>query len=254
MRSPKGALTVIRDESVRRLHASELAVQRQFNQARLLATLAIGLVLVGFLLVAQWRGTTTQARILERQRPQDMALIVQEINDENEALRAEAARLQARVLEGYQAGRGRVEMLNRAAEELESLRVMAGLAAATGPGVAVTIVDQRGVLVPQDFVDMIHELRSSGAEAIAVEGIRLGPRSGFGGTQGELTLDGVPLAPDYAIEAIGDPASLRQAFTLPGGLGSRLEAFAGVDVLLEIDDAIVLSSSRPAKLAGEDEG
>jgi len=244
--SPKRSretLVHLRDESVRRLMAGEKAVERRFQEARFLAALAAGLFLAGFFLVAQWRGNATYERSLDRQSDQNLAIIIQEITAENSAIRNEIMSLEVRILSAEQETRSRTEVLNEAAKELNALRVMAGLEPATGPGIVVRISDPQDVLLPQDFVSLANELRSGGAEALAVNDVRVVSLSGFSGENTTIELDGTVLARDFEVAAIGDPANLEQALMLPGGLKSTLSTFPGVSVEIERAEELVVPAA-----------
>jgi len=245
-------LVGFKDEAVKRLHASETMIGRSFNEVRLTASLAVGLLLVGFLLVAQMRGSATLSESLERQSDQNLAIIIQEIAVENNSLRSEVVRLQMRLLEAGKATEDRTQLLNEATKELNAVSLMAGLEPATGSGISVTITDPERVLLPQDFVRLVHELRTGGAEAIAVNGIRVTATSGFAGGNGQVVLDDVVLSRDYEIVAIGEPGNLAQALELPGGLRSTLSTFPGVDVTIvqEVDDLFVPAARHPEFEAG----
>jgi uncharacterized protein YlxW (UPF0749 family) len=245
-------LAHLRDESVRRLVASEKAVEREFHTARLLVSLAAGLVLVGFLLVAQWRGNATLESSLERLSDQNLAIIIQEITAENSSLRSEIMRLETRIFAAQGETKDRGEVLNEAAKELRAIRLISGLDAASGPGVRIIIVDPQRVLLPQDFVSLVQELRAGGAEAIAVNGVRVGAMSGFSGVDGTIELDGEVLTRDFEVGAVGDPASLEQAIALPGGLKSTLSTFPGVRVdILRLDEVTVSQVAGVAFEFGE---
>jgi len=230
---PHRTLVHLRDESWKRLVESERAMERSFQEGRLLASLAVGLLLVGFLLVAQWRGNASASTQLARQSDQSLGMIIQQLTAENAGLRSEVLRLQVRILEAEREGIDRGEVLNEAAKELNALRILAGLESATGPGVRIVIEDPERVLLPQDFVALVHELRAGGAEAISVNGQRVVADSGFSGENGRVTLDGVDLTRGYKIAALGEPQRLEQSLTLPGGLMSTLVTFPGVTVRIE---------------------
>jgi uncharacterized protein YlxW (UPF0749 family) len=241
---PKDTLVHLREESVKRLSASERLVQHSFNQARLVASLAAGLLLVGFLLVAQMRGQATYSGSLERQSDQNLAIIIQQLTAENNVLRTEVARLQMRLLEAGQATEDRTQLLSEAARELNSVSMMAGLEPATGPGIVVRITDPERVLLPQDFVRVVHELRGGGAEAIAINGLRVTASSGFSGTNGRIELDGTTLARDYEVIALGDQGNLAQSLELPGGLKTTLVTFPGVTVEVASADELDVPAGR----------
>ncbi len=222
--------THLKDASKKGLHASERAVGRSVNEARLMASLAVGLLLVGFLLVAQWRGAATFTRSLDRQSDQNLAIIIQEIAAENNALRGEIVRLQMRLMETGMESEDRSRVLNEAAKEMQAVRLVSGLDAVSGPGIVVAISDPERVLLPQDFVRLVHELRAGGAEAIAVNGTRVSATSGFAGGDGSIIINDVVFSRTYEVSVVGDPDNLAQALELPGGLRSTLLTFPGVNV------------------------
>ncbi len=175
----KDRLIHLRDVSWQRIMESEKAVERSFQRGRLVMSLAVGLMLVGFLLVAQWKGIVTYGQQYERQTDQDLALVVQELTTENGALRDEVMRLEIRLFEAEANTQSEGEVLNEAAKELNALRLISGLEDAVGPGIVVTVADPEGMLLPEDFASIVHELRAGGAEAIAVNGRRVIGSHGF---------------------------------------------------------------------------
>lgn len=239
-------LSHLKDASVRGLHASEKAVGRSFNEARLTASLAVGLLLVGFLLVAQWRGAATFTRSLERQSDQNLAIIIQELTAGNNALRSEIVRLQLRLIESGQASEDRTRVLNEAVKEMRAVRVVSGLDAATGPGIVVTIKDPDRVLLPQDFVRFVHELRAGGAEAISLNGVRISATTGIFGSDGDIRIEDSTFSRAFEVRAIGDPRTLSQALELPGGLRSTLVTFPGVGVTVEDSEQVEVPAAPDA--------
>jgi uncharacterized protein YlxW (UPF0749 family) len=237
-------LVHLRDVSWQRIVDSEKAVERQFHEGRLMLSLAVGVMLVGFLLVAQWRGMVYYGAEFDRKSDQDLALVIQEISEENGALRDEVVRLEMRVVEARRESESEGAVLNEAAKELNGLRVVAGIERAVGPGVTVTVSDPDKVLLPEDFVAIVHELRAGGAEAIAVNGRRVLANSGFSGENGRVELDGAPLARDYYVVALGSPEELEQSLTLPGGIESVLEAVPGVEVDIEQDESLEVAAGE----------
>lgn len=241
-------LSHIRDESLRAIAASERAVERRFNEARLLASLAAAMLLVGFLLVAQWRGNASFSASLDRHSDQNLAIIIEDLTAQNALLRNDVMRLEVRLLDAERANKDRGEVLNDAAKELANIRALAGIDAVTGPGVAVHITDPEQVLLPQDFVALVNDLRSGGAEAIGLNGYRIVATSGFAGSDGTVTLDGTSLKADYELLAVGDAASLEQSLALPGGLQATLSTFPGVQVRIETRESIELPAAESALL------
>lgn len=229
---PRGRQTLshLKDVSMRGISVSEKVVERGFNEARLLASLAVGLMLVGFLLVAQWRGNASATESLEGQSDQNLAIIIEELTTQNMALRNDVARLEARVFDAERTTKDSSELLNEATREIAAIRAISGVDGVSGPGVEITINDPERVLLAQDFVALMNELRSGGAEAVAVNGVRVTGRTGFRGSDGSLTVGRTTVHAPYTVTAIGDPANLKQSLELPGGLESTFKTFPGVTV------------------------
>ncbi|MGZ4555988.1 MAG: DUF881 domain-containing protein, partial [Mycobacteriaceae bacterium] len=105
----------------------------------------------------------------------------------------------------------------------ESLAVLVGTVAATGPGLTLTLHDPTAAVGPAVVLDALQELRAAGAEAIQVAGansrqVRIGIDSAVTGSGGAVTIDGELLSPPYAVVAIGDPPTLAAALNIPGGV------------------------------------
>ncbi len=106
----------------------------------------------------------------------------------------------------------------------------------TGPGVSVTLSDAptgSGATTPdmvvrdQDIRVVVNALWSAGAEAVAVNGLRLGPGT-FIRTAGSTILVNVTaLKSPYEVEAIGDANALQVAL-VRGGTGDYLSAAKSV--------------------------
>lgn len=243
-------LTHLRQDTMRAIHASERAVERSFNEARLRASLAAAMLLVGFLLVAQWRGNASFTASLDSQSDQNLAIIIEELTTQNTLLRNDVMRLEVRLLDAERTNKDRGEVLNDAAKELSGIRAMAGMDPVVGPGVAVNISDPEKVLLPQDFVALINELRAGGAEAISIDGIRLVADSGFSGSDGTVRVNGTTLNGAYELLAIGNAPDLEQSLALPGGLQTTLSTFPGVHVDIEQRESLKLPAHREDTGAG----
>ena len=80
--------------------------------------------------------------------------------------------------------------LGQVRDELASIRAYAGLDPVVGPGVTVTV---DGPIDGPAVEDLINELRNAGAEAIAIDGVRLVAGSVVTGGPGEVAVEGDPL-------------------------------------------------------------
>jgi uncharacterized protein YlxW (UPF0749 family) len=87
--------------------------------------------------------------------------------------------------------------------------------------VAITV---GGRLPAQAVQDLVNELRTAGAEAIAIGDVRVVPATVVTGAPGGLSLEGEPLEDPFEIRAIGPPETLTGSLTRSGGIVAQLAA------------------------------
>jgi len=191
-----------------------------FDDRRAQVTVALVLVLLGFLLIVQLRSQGS-ASGLEQLTSQDLTLLVANLNTRNDQLRGEVGDLESRLVR-VQAAAGNGE---RSAQQLRTEiardRTWAGLDAASGQGVTVALAGP----VPASAVqEILNELRNAGAEALAVGDVRVVTGSVATGDPGALTIDGAPLGEAFSVIAIGDKDALAGTLVRPGGVVSLFAA------------------------------
>ena len=144
-------------------------------------------------------------------------LIVTQAN-RNEDLRTQASELNTDVssLSSSQSGTTGVSDAVRAAE------IEASLTPVSGPGLRVTLTDAPNDVRPagvdddslvvhqQDIQAVVNALWAGGAEAMTIQGQRVIATTGIKCVGNTVVLHGIPYAPPYVIEAIGDPTALQQ--------------------------------------------
>ncbi|MDR7451966.1 MAG: DUF881 domain-containing protein [Armatimonadota bacterium] len=204
-------------------------------------TLAVFLVLVGFLAVLQVRaGRTIRREVrLPTLRVRELAVLVQQQETALQALEAEIEDLRAKLGEYESAaaqGRSSAETLAR---EVEAYRMVLGLTPVEGPGVIVRVGEPAaggGVMAAtvqaSDLSGLVNELWSSGAEAIAVGGVRILATTGFRQVNDTIVAGIFRLDPPYEIRAIGDPAVMQAALNLRGGF---VEGLRSVGLVVEVE-------------------
>lgn len=139
----------------------------------------------------------------------------------------------------------------------------ANLAAATtrviGPGLTVTVTDpgmskdlsdvskervpgSRQVILDRDLQLVVNSLWVSGAEAISVGGVRIGPNVTIRQAGGGILVDNQPISSPYVILAIGPPHAMADVFDRSPGLHRLrlLEASYGVGVSVSAGDGLTL--------------
>ena len=91
----------------------------------------------------------------------------------------------------------------------------------------------RGPIDGSGVEDLINELRNAGAEAMAIDGVRLVPGVVVMGAPGTIVADGTPLPDPFEILAIGPPDKLTGSLTRSGGIIAQLGA-TQPDVVVEV--------------------
>jgi uncharacterized protein YlxW (UPF0749 family) len=197
------------------------------------ALMALSVGLFGFLLTAQLRAHRGVTEQLEAESEQDLTRIFASLNEESAALRDELSELRLE-LAALQSSAERDQLAREAAErELEELEILAGVVPARGPGVVVRIADPKGDFEFEGLLDLVQELRDAGAEAIAVNGRRVGAATAFSTRRGTVTVDGREIREPFEVVAIGDPATLEVGLKIPGGAVDTLDALDGTQVTVE---------------------
>jgi uncharacterized protein YlxW (UPF0749 family) len=190
-------------------------------------------VLGGFAGIAQLRGTAQAHATLQADSPEDLTRILASLNSGADALRDEISNLRLQLF-SLQTSTQRDATARQAAQDrLRSLEVLSGGVPVFGPGVEARIADPRGAVTYDLLVSAIEELRAAGAEALAVNGHRLGATSWLSTQSGRLVVDGTPVAAPLLLDAIGDPATLDGGLRIPGGTVDNLSALPGVAITVQ---------------------
>ncbi len=117
-------------------------------------------------------------------------------------------------------------------DSLQETKIFAALTPLKGEGLIVTLKDSKkpsdemiidsGLVHYLDVLKAVNELYNAGAEAIAVNGIRVGPRTDFRCVGTTILVSTTKIAPPIVIQAIGDTKTLLGAMNMPGGILTEL--------------------------------
>ena len=176
--------------------------------------------ILGLLVVAQLRSQAADPG-LSALSAQELTLVIANVNTRNEQLRAEVASLE-RQMTALTAARARGDSaLGQLRSDLVALEAWGGLSAVIGPGVSIRMSGEIG---GEGIEDLLNELRNAGAEAIAVEDVRVVPGTVVHGEPGALSIENTPLLDAFEIRAIGSPQILTGSLTRAGGVIAQLGA------------------------------
>ncbi len=226
---------------------------------------ALGALLVGFVLVVAYvhahRGAPAAQRVHDslvqrvRDAQQNADKLAGQVDESERALAAEQAKA--------------LPASGSLARSLALRQLAAGNVAVEGPGIAVTLSNPPGqtpssvagqngpiplartnTLTDRDVRSVVNQLWSDGAEAVAVNGIRLTAGSAIRFAGQAVLVDFQPVTAPYRIEAIGGADDLSTAFA-QSGVASRyqtLESAEGIGFSFETSDHLTFPAGTPASV------
>jgi uncharacterized protein YlxW (UPF0749 family) len=142
---------------------------------------------------------------------------------------------------------------------LDQANFAAAATAVIGPGLTITVTDpgmskdltdvskerlpgSQQVILDRDLQLVVNSLWASGAEAVSVGGVRIGPNVTIRQAGGGILVDNQPISSPYVILAIGPPHSMQEVFDRTPGLQRLrlLEASYGVGVNVSSGEGLTL--------------
>ncbi len=216
---------------------------KRVNRRRAGALIGVLLALLGFGIAVQVH-TNSSSDSLSSARQDDLIRILDDQDSREDRLRQQIAALQNTEQQLAASGDRDSVALQQAQEQLQSLGILLGTVAATGPGVTITITDPRRGLKAEDLLDVVEELRGAGAEAIQFGPVRVSTSTAFlDSPSGGVEVDGKAVQAPYTVLAIGDPQTLDTAMQIPGGVAATARA-AGGDAVVRQSSVIEISALR----------
>jgi len=220
----------------------------------LYAAMALVGLLLGLMVALQFRMTRDIAQSVPVQRAQELIARLAAVREEREALEARVSILRQQ-LDAVTA-QPELTVLRR---ELEQARILAGVVEVKGPGVEVTLNDSNQPVQPgqnpnlyvlhdEDVLKVLNELRAAGAEALAINGQRLGPTSEIrcvGPTI--LTNKNKRLVPPFVITAIGNPDTMISALRMRGGVVETLQVWGIQVTIRKLNEVTIPAGVAPVK-------
>lgn len=173
----------------------------------------------GFLVVVQYRAQTESGGLGELSAA-DLTTLIANLNTRNGQLATEEATLRARLADLQAAGNQHGRIVGSLRDELSRERRWAGLDAVTGRGVRITV---EGPIHAAGLNDLLNELRSAGAEAIAVEDVRVTASDAVADLPDGLAVGDRSLEGDVTVWAVGNPQVITAALTRVGGIIGRIQ-------------------------------
>ncbi|MBN1933741.1 MAG: DUF881 domain-containing protein [Anaerolineae bacterium] len=170
------------------------------------------MLMVGMLVAVQIR-TQSRARTVAF-TSNEQAILLSELVTANQSLRNEISAIEKQQRAYQTDSQGTV--LEELVAELNRVKVANGAVEVSGPGIELML---DGPLTALDMQDVINELRNAGAEAIAVNDLRLVIHSTLSiDSAKQLLIDDQSIGQPYQFHAIGDPNTMETALLRPGSV------------------------------------
>ena len=224
-------------------HFQSLITTLNTKARRTQVAIATICILIGVLIVTQLRVQQTASQALQAATESDLSQIVSNLDNEINALRAEAADLRLQLFKIERVSNDSSEIMKESAKNLNKLKIIAGLTKVRGQGIRVVITDENKSLNFYDLVDTVTELRSGGAEAISINGIRVIARTGITQNENGISVGRKSISPPYIVLAIGDPEVLHEALAIAGGIRDTLYSLPGVSFYITKENDIRINAA-----------
>lgn len=231
--------------------AKPAPVSRRLTSAG--AMIAVLLALLGFTLVVQLKTTSTDPT-LAATREEDLVRISSDLDSRERRLRLDIEALEESQRQLRSGEQGRQAALEEATRRADELGILAGTLPAVGPGLSVRFEGPDKAVESERILDAVQELRGAGAEAMQIAGadgtaVRIIASTYFvDAAGGGLVVDGRRLTGPYVISVIGDPATLRTALNIPGGVVASVEEAGGNVTPVDSEAVEVSQLHAPIKL------
>jgi uncharacterized protein YlxW (UPF0749 family) len=182
-------------------------------------SMAIVAIVVGVLLIGQLR-SQAPAIALSGLSAQELSDLIGTLRAGNAQLSDALTNVRQQVAEYERLDVAGQSTLTLTREDVIRFSAFAGLLAVEGQGI---VMDIQGQFQPTNVNDLIHELRSAGAEAIAIDQVRITASSVAVRGTGTIEIDGVEIGNPFRVTAVGAPDGLQAALERTGGILSLFE-------------------------------
>ena len=194
---------------------------RQSHIPKWIPTVSIMCLLLGLFLSWEFQVQAAIREATADHRVETMVSLVTNLESENAALETQLASVRQETDTIIMNSSSSETQLATQQHQLTQLQIRAGLTALEGPGVTITLDDNKNILIGDDpnryvihyenLLFIINDLRNAGAEAISINGQRIVVSSEIRCVGNVILINTTRLAPPFEISAIGNPTTLAEA-------------------------------------------
>lgn len=198
-------------------------------------------LILGFLVVVQLQAQSVAG--LEGLSAGDLTTLIANLNTRDQQLATEQADLSRSLSDLRASGTQHSQLVTSIRDDLSRVRRWAGLDPVVGRGVRLTV----GGPVRADLLNqLVNELRAAGAEAIAIEDVRVSADDVAADLPDGPAIGNRSLASPVTVWAVGNPQVVTAALTRVGGIIGRLQV-SQPDVTIAVipEDEVHIPAAPP---------
>ena len=190
-------------------------------------------MLLGIMLSLQYKSVNQHQSIasLENKRLEELKEEVIKLQNQKSELQERYLKLEEENQPFARVKAGDSEAVQQLKNNLLKARVFAGLETVKGAGIIVTLDDGEFCNVYDDYIlDVVNELRASGAQAISVNDERIVAMTEIRGAGDYIMINGKQFKAPFIIKAIADPDNLERSLMMIDGIVEGLKEFVKVNI------------------------
>ncbi len=183
-------------------------------------------ILLGIMLSLQYKSVNYNQRMssLENKRAEELKEELIKLQNQRNELQDRLMKLEEENQTYARVKAGDSEAVQQIQNNLKKARIFAGLETVKGAGIIVTLDNNEFIhVMDYDILNVVNELRASGAQAISVNDERIVAMTEIRDAGQYIIINGKQFKAPFVIKAIADPDDLERSLTLMGGVLEYLE-------------------------------
>lgn len=200
-------------------------------------------ILLGIMLSLQYKSVNHNQKLasLENKRVEELKEDLINLQKQKNELQERLMKLEEENQTYARVKAGDSEAVQQIQNNLKKARIFAGLETVKGAGIIVTLDNNEYVHVyDTDILNVVNELRASGAQAISVNEERIVAMTEIRNAGQYVIINGKQFKAPFVIKAIADPDDLERSLTLMGGVIESLEENLGLKVSIKKSEEIII--------------
>jgi len=200
-------------------------------------------MLLGIMLALQYRSVNYNQSIasLENKRLEELKEEVIRLQNQKNELQERYQKLEEENQTFARVKAGDSEAVQQLKNNLLKARIFAGLETVRGAGIIITLDDDYPwAVMDTHILDVVNELRASGAQAISVNDERVVAMTEIRSAGDYIMINGKQHKAPFTIKAIANPNYLERALMMIGGVVENLEG-DGLKVSIKKSDEIIIN-------------